>query len=163
MNTLQKIFHTHPDNMTLDYNHIVDGIYAGNNQCCLGMLTKVFKDEKISADMSLEAERIDQPFGIEIYTWIPTVDHSIPTIDQLNLGVSVLEKLVSQNKKVYVHCKNGHGRTSTFISAYLMKKNNMTQEEAFDFIKAKRPGAHMSESQINFLKENREKIVSSKK
>jgi len=69
-----------------------------------------------------------------------------PTSDQLEFGVSVLEKLVLMGKKVYVHCKNGHGRAPTLVAAYLVK-NGKTPEEAEMFVKAKRPPVHLEEIQ----------------
>ena len=73
-----------------------------------------------------------------------------PAPDQLEFGVSVLEKLVSMNKKVYVHCKNGHGRTPTLVAAYLVK-NGKTPEEAETFVKTKRPPVHLEKVQRQAL------------
>ena len=132
----------------LDYNYITDGIYVGTNQCCAVGLSEVLKKEGIKVDISLEENKIDQPFGVEFYVWIPTLNYFPPDPDQMSFGVSSLEKIVSQKKKVYIHCKNGHGRSSTLLSAYLIKNKGMTWEEAMEFIKSKRPGAHIEEAQI---------------
>ncbi len=142
----------------LDYNHIVDGIYVGTNQCCTVGLSEVLKKEGITADISLEEKKIDQPFGVKIYAWIPTADHYSPNPDQMDFGVSILEKLVSQDKKVYLHCKNGHGRSSALLIAYLMKNKGMSLEQAMDFIRSKRPGAHIEKAQIEALDIFRKKL-----
>jgi len=39
-------------------------------------LADVLKKENITADISLEEDRLDVPFGVGIYTWIPTPDHT---------------------------------------------------------------------------------------
>jgi len=134
-------------NKKLNYNHITDGIFIGTNQCCKDGLSEMLKREGITTDISLEEERLDQPFGVEQYIWIPVRNNTPPAPDQLAFGVSVLEQLVSQKKKVLVHCRNGHGRAPTLVAAYLIKKG-MNPKEAVDFIKSKRPVAHLEESQI---------------
>ena len=142
--------HTHPKIPILEYSYITDGIYIGTNQCCVMGLADVLKKENITADISLEEDRLDVPFGVEIYTWIPTPDHTPPTQDQLSFGVSVLTKLVSQNKKIYVHCKNGHGRAPTLVASYLISKG-FTIGEAENLIKEKRPAMHLQDSQKDAL------------
>jgi len=143
--------HKHLIGGVLDYNYIINGIYIGNNQCCTVGIQEVLQKENITTDISLEEVKLDQPFGVEVYVWIPTPDHTPPTPDQLSFGVSVIQKLVSQNKKIYIHCKNGHGRSSTLIGAYLIA-TGMTLDNAITLIKERRPSAHLQENQIKALK-----------
>lgn len=141
----------HPQNKKLDYNFIADGIYIGTNQCCQTHFDEELKKLGITADISLEEERLDAPFGVDFYTWIPVKNHLPPNQDQMEFGVSTLEKLVAMKKKVYVHCKNGHGRAPTLVSAYLIRKGK-SPEEAEAFIKLKRPTMHLEEIQREALK-----------
>ncbi len=134
----------------LEYNEIADGIYIGTNQCCQTHFDEKLKQEGITADISLEEDRLDAPFGVDFYIWMPVQNHTAPKSDQLEFGVSVLEKLVSMGKKVYVHCKNGHGRAPTLIAAYLIKKGK-SPAEAEAFIKSKRPTMHMENIQRQAL------------
>lgn len=141
--------HQHPP---LDYNSITDGIYIGTNQCCETHFDEILlKKDRITADVSLEYERTDQPFGVDFYVWIPVKNHTAPTPEQLEFGVAVLEKLVAMRKKVYVHCKNGHGRAPTLAAAYLMKTKGMSPEEAEALIKSKRPAIHIEDVQREIL------------
>lgn len=142
--------HEHIAGKPLDYNYIIEGIYIGTNQCCMMGVAEVLKKEGVIADISLEDIQLDQPFGVEMYTWIPTPDHTPPTPDQLSFGVSTLAKLVDLKKKVYVHCKNGHGRASTLVAAYLIHKG-ATLEEALRIIKEQRPTIHLQDSQREAL------------
>jgi protein-tyrosine phosphatase len=135
----------------LDFNYITDGIYIGTNQCCQTHFAENLIEDGVSADISLEEERIDAPFGVDFYVWIPVKDHSAPTPDQLEFGVLALEKFVMMGKKVYVHCKNGHGRAPTLVAAYLIKKGK-TPEEAEAFIKIKRPPIHLEDVQREALR-----------
>lgn len=141
----------HPQNK-LDFNFITDGIYIGTNQCCQTHFDERLIKDGVTADISLEEERIDAPFGVEFYIWIPVKNYAAPTRDQLEFGVSVLEQLVKMNKKVYVHCKNGHGRAPTLVAAYLIKKGK-SPEEAEAFIKSKRPTIHLEEVQRQALRD----------
>jgi len=79
----------------LECNYITDDIYAVGNQCCIAGLSEVLKKEGISVNISLKETRLDQPFGVKIYLWIPTPNHNPPTPDQLSFGAESLEKLVS--------------------------------------------------------------------
>lgn len=135
----------------LEFNHIADGIYVGNNQCCQTHFDKKLRKEGISADISLESDRLDEPKGVEFYLWLPVKNLSAPTQDQLDLGVANLDRMVASGKKVYVHCRNGHGRAPTLVAAYLIK-NGMTADAAIAFVKERRPAIHLEESQAEALK-----------
>lgn len=141
---------THPHN-TLDYNVIIDGIYIGTNQCCQTHFDDGLVRDGVRADISLEEERVDAPFGVEFYVWIPVKNHAAPTKDQLEFGVSVLEKIIAMHKKVYVHCQNGHGRAPTLVAALLIKQGKTT-DEAIELIKSKRPSIHLTDTQKESLK-----------
>lgn len=156
--------HVHFDAFTyLDYNYIDDGVYIGTNQCCTAGLSELLKREQITADISLEEDRLDAPFGVSSYTWIPTRDDNPPTFRQLLFGIETIENLVRMKQKVYLHCKHGHGRSCTYFAGYLMKKNHISADEAFAQIKRQRPSASMHESQKLFLQSFGEYLVSSGK
>lgn len=136
----------------IDYNLISDGIYIGTNQCCLLHFDEQLKNDGIEADISLEEERIDASFGVKFYLWIPVKNHTAPGQDQLNVGVAVLEQLVSVKKKVYVHCKNGHSRAPTLVAAYYITQGK-SPDEAVELIKKKRPTIHLEDVQKEALVE----------
>lgn len=136
----------------LEYNEIVDGIYIGTNQCCQTHFDEKLKKEGITADISLEKDRLDAPFGVEFYVWIPVKNHEAPSKDQLEFGVSVLKNLVAMGKKVYVHCKNGHGRAPTLVGAYLITRGK-SPAEAEAFMKSKRSSMHLEKVQRRALED----------
>lgn len=105
----------------------------------------------------MEEDRIDAPFGVDFYVWIPVKNHMAPKIEQLDFGVSVLEKLVAMGRKVYVHCKNGHGRAPTMVAAYLVKKGS-APAGAEKFIFSKRPSIHLEDAQREALEDFSKKI-----
>lgn len=147
----------HPRIPILEYDYITDGIYIGTNQCCQTHFDEKLKREGIDADISLEEERVDAPFGVNFYIWVPIKDHTAPTQEQFEFSVSVLEKLVSMKRKIYVHCQNGHGRAPTIVAAYLIKKGKSV-DEAINLIKVSRPSIHLEEVQKKSLLEFSKRI-----
>ena len=143
--------HVHSVVPVFEYNYITDGIYIGTNQCCVTHFDEMLQKEGIRADISLEEDHVDMPFGVDFYTWIPIVNHTAPTQEQLEFGVTVLAKMVALGKKVYVHCKNGYGRAPTLVAAYLIREHGKSVDEALEIIKAKRPTIHIADVQREAL------------
>lgn len=142
----------HAQTKTLEYNYITDGIYIGNNKCCQRHFDEKLQKEGIEADISLEEVRMDAPRGVQFYIWLPIKKSMAPSDDQLKFGIAILEKFISLKKKVYIHCQNGHGRTSTLLVAYLIYKGK-TMDKAIKFIKAKRSSVHLNQIQLKALKD----------
>ena len=55
--------------------------------------------------------------------WLPTVDHCVPAVEDLESAVSFIGKCQSEGKKVYVHCRAGHGRSAAVVLAWLWSKD----------------------------------------
>lgn len=148
---MRKAQKKHPQDKELEFSYITDGIYIGTNMCCQLHFNDLLAKEGITADISLEEEEIDTPFGAESYLWLPTKDHTPPTPAQMEYGASAIHTLVRLGKKIYVHCKNGHGRSPTLVAAYLVRYKGMSPKEAIAFIKSKRPSIHPTPSQIRAI------------
>lgn len=135
-----------------DYDQITEDVSIGTNMCCQFGFSKELLEKGIRADISLEEDKVDAPKGVDYFLWLPTEDHQAPSQDTLTLGVEALTFFKNRNIKTYIHCKNGHGRATVLFAAYLMK-NGMSIQEALASIKAKRPGVHINEVQIQALKD----------
>lgn len=142
----------HPK-LVFEYSEITPQIYIGTNQCCAMHLKKELIKKGIRADISLEEKSVDAPFGAEYYLWLPVKDHAAPTFKQFDVGVKFLDQLMKDGEKVYVHCEHGHGRAPTLVAAYLTLHKRMSPEEAFVFIKKKRPLVHPNKKQMGALKD----------
>ena len=140
---------THPK---FEYSKITENIIIGTNLCCLMHFNKELVKKGTSADVSLEAERLDTPFGVKYYLWIPVNDHQAPTQEQLMVGVDFLDYLVSKKVKIFVHCKNGHGRAPTLVAAYLIATKDMKLDQAIRFIEKRRPAMHLERVQYDALR-----------
>lgn len=135
--------HIHPP---LDFSKITHEIFIGTNACCQAHFDRSLLKKGIRADISLEKERLENPWGVSYFLWLPTRDHTPPTLQQLQVGVAALRELIQQKVKVYIHCKNGHGRAPTLVAAYLVA-GGMTPTEAIAFIKKRRRTVHLEPSQ----------------
>lgn len=136
--------------LIFEYNKITPNIYIGSNMCCQTHFKSSLLKKGITADISLEGEKQDYPFGVKYYLWLPTPDHTPPSQEQLEIGVNFIRELLKNKIKIYIHCQRGHGRAVTLTAAYLITKG-MTPKEAIKFIKNKRPSIHPNPKQIKAL------------
>lgn len=133
-----------------DYDQISDTVFIGSNMCCQFGFDKELLAKGVRADISLEKERIDTPVGVDYFLWLPTEDMHAPTQDALLMGVQALEFFAHGNIKVFIHCKNGHGRAPTLYCAFLMS-TGMDLESAVAALKARRPSVHINDLQLKAL------------
>jgi atypical dual specificity phosphatase len=80
---------------------------------------------------------------------IPTPDFCPPSPEEIKLGIEFMKKIINSGKSVYVHCKAGRGRSVVAVVCYLMEIDNMTVEEAIDYVKKRRPQINMGKIQQN--------------
>jgi len=141
----------HSKHRTFEYSQIDENIFIGTNMCCITHFDEELIRKGVTADISLEGERMDHPEGTKMFLWLPTVDHTAPSPEQLRTGVDMLTSIVKQNQKVYVHCMNGHGRAPTLVAGYYISLG-MTVEEAIEKIQAKRSTIHLDDVQVKALR-----------
>lgn len=146
---IRQMEHMH---VKMSYNRIDDLTYAGNNMCCQTHFEMELLSKGITADISLEAERLDNPQGVKYFFWFPWIEDTAPNLELINLALDVLEGLARRNIKTYIHCKNGHGRTTTFLTAYFMRKNGINADESLKIVTGRRPSAHINNIQEAFLR-----------
>ena len=136
----------------LNFDEVTPLLLAGNNMCCQVHFEQKLLNTGVRADISLESERIDNPQGVDFFLWLPVKEDAPPKEDQLLIGIRYMKTLVDNNIKTYLHCKNGHGRTGTFLIGYFIGLGK-TYEEAFKLVKSKRNAMHLQEAQVSFLKD----------
>jgi protein-tyrosine phosphatase len=99
----------------------------------------------ITAVVNLRTEFDDAAAGVlpatiasERYLYLPTVDDTPPTLEQLRQGAEFIAQEVARGGTVYVHCGAGVGRAPTTATAYLVS-TGLTPDEAWARIRAVRP------------------------
>lgn len=145
------------DGHDFDHSTITDQIFLGSDLCKAGVCLihgDEFKKLNVFVEINLSAERNElPPKSIEAYVWLPVVDGYAPNTHQLDMGTAIINEAIENNRKVYVHCRNGHGRSPTLIAAYLVRYKKMSVEDAMAFIKEKRPEIHIEEVQIKAIED----------
>lgn len=139
----------------IEISKITENIYLGSSMCCKkheSYHSKVLAKFGIYADIDLRTEIMETDPGAKIHMRIPVKDTYPPTLDQVKVGVGVIQKIVDLGKKVFVHCQVGHGRSPTLVIAYFMLKQGMNYDEALEFVAKQRPEIHPTDRQIEFLK-----------
>jgi protein-tyrosine phosphatase len=144
--------------LTLRYSQVTPHVYLGPQYGQVGMET--LRKAGVSATMSLRAEYDDAEYGLSFpdYSYLPIVDNTAPTIEQLDQGVAFIKRVVGDGKSVYVHCGSGVGRAPTMIAAYLIADKGMTVDEAVNQIKAIRPFIRILPPQTERLNEYAEHV-----
>ena len=54
---------------------------------------------------------------------LPTTDHFQPTVEDLENAVNFIKEHSRLGKRVYVHCRAGHGRSAAVVFAWLLSKD----------------------------------------
>lgn len=144
------VYIKHPKHVAFEYSKITKYIYLGTNQCCTTHFKKKLLAKNIRADISLEKERLDSPFGVDYFLWLPVKDKMSPTQKQLLVGARMIKDLVDNKIKVYVHCKRGHSRSPSLVAAYFILEGEGA-EKALGRIRAKR-GIHLTKDQLDGLR-----------
>ena len=139
----------HPKHVPFEFNRITEHIYIGTNQCCRIHFSSLLLKKGVKGNISLEKERIDAPFGVDYFLWIPVLDKKAPTQKQLLLGARAIKDFIENKLKVYVHCKRGHGRSPTLVAAYFILAG-LTTAKAIQKIRNRRK-IHMTNLQIKAL------------
>lgn len=95
------------------------------------------------------------------YLCLPILDHTAPTVEQINEALVFLDENISQTP-VFVHCALGHGRSATVVAAWLLKHGrSLNTEAAVNQLQEVRSGVRLESSQMKLLKDMFPKPVAS--
>ena len=91
------------------------------------------KEKNNDGELFFDYTRYLKQHGIETYQF-PIVDLSIPSKEDMKQILNKVDSCIKQNKKVYLHCWGGIGRTGTVVGCYLLKHKIATKEIVFNKI-----------------------------
>jgi atypical dual specificity phosphatase len=124
------------------------------------VLDKGIKSIVTVREVPLPSRWID---GTDIdYLHLMVEDYGVPNMQVLDEAVNYIDKKIQSGKPVLVHCAAGKGRTGALLAAYMIKKENLTAEQAIEKIRLMRPGSVQSVTQETALSMY-EKYLKSKK
>lgn len=94
------------------------------------------------------------------YMYLPVVDFTSPDLDTVLKALSFISDQVENDKKVYVHCRAGRGRSATVVLCWLIREMGVNPEDAMDFLISKRPNVNKKIYQRKVVKEFYKKLHS---
>jgi protein tyrosine phosphatase (PTP) superfamily phosphohydrolase (DUF442 family) len=120
------------------FSRITDHMHVGGQYTAGGY--ERLKARGVTSVISLRDEFDNAAAGIapERYLYLPTIDDTPPTVEDLCAGIRMIREEVSHGGQVYVHCMLGVGRSATLAAAYLVGEG-MSASEAWRAIRRRRP------------------------
>jgi protein-tyrosine phosphatase len=102
----------------------------------------------VNSIVNLRVEADDRERGIDPdhYLWLPTIDHTSPTVEQLQKAADFIAERIQAGDGVYIHCAAGVGRAPMTAAAYLISQG-YTPDDAMKLIRARRPFINQSSNQ----------------
>lgn len=148
-----------------DFSQITENLFLGNVCSAFGCYKTMQKDAldrlEIYLVISVLSEDEYEDFMIEREDldgreWIRLVrdDDENADISEYFFKVhAVISEAVKADKKVLVHCAAGVSRSPTLVIAYLMIENRWSYEDAYNYVKKKRPFIYPNSGFIKQLKD----------
>ena len=155
----KEIFNLYMNKTTLSpsYDQITEKLFLGNEDTARD---KAILNKLNISNILICAEGCEPFFKDEYKYKILYIDDAIDE-NILSWLQEAFEFIDSSEKNIYIHCVMGISRSPSIVIAYLMYKNKMSYEEAYDFVKNKRnvinPNSGFQEQLKKFekiLKEN---------
>lgn len=110
-----------------DYNMtwITDDLAAGYAPMSYADLDFI-RGQGVAAIVNLCGEycdlhEIEEKSGFDVY-YLPIPDECAPDMAALEKGLTWVDDVLYQGKKVLVHCRFGMGRTGTFVTSFLIRR-----------------------------------------
>ena len=75
----------------------------------------------------------------------------VPEFNDLVYAVDFIHRRITNNEPVLVHCLAGLGRTGTILACYLIKYQNLSEDEATQQVREERPGSIQSYPQEEII------------
>lgn len=138
----------------MEMSKITENIYVGTSMCCTRHAeyhSQRMKEMEIYADIDLRKEYDESPHFLEVHLKLPVEDTYPPSPFQTKAGVDLIDSVVKDGKKIYIHCQVGHGRSPTLAASYFILKEGLSAEDAIAKVKVGRPEAHPTDRQREFL------------
>ncbi len=129
---------------------IIPGLYLGRRLS--GRELAIANDLSINTTLDLTAEFSEPGFLRKSgYLNIPILDYNAPDAEQLDAGIEWIAQGLKKGG-VLVHCALGHGRSATFVVAFLVDRGKaISLDEAIGMVSERRPGVRLSDIQRQAL------------
>jgi protein-tyrosine phosphatase len=112
-----------------NYTRIEDGLYLGG---CV-------PEPPSGTRAVLNLCEFDDSYRPEVYRWRAIPDAApAPTLDWLRQQVEFIDEQRRAGRPVFVHCYAGVSRSALVTTAYLMRRNGWSRDQALQFLQSRR-------------------------
>lgn len=118
---------------------LFDSVWLGNIYAAHDL--NFLKDKKIKYVINATYD-VPNKYSFINYTTFPISDIEACYKNYINImdkGADIINRAISENEPILVHCKRGHHRSAAIVAFYLMKYQNMSLVDAILLIKSSRP------------------------
>ena len=122
----------------LKYSIISRNIAIGSAPSKFGLFILKKNGFEYILNLRLKQEKTRSKYKFFKVLNLPVKEFTAPTINQLEEGSKFINEIAINNKKIFIHCKEGVSRAPCFLIAYYMKFHKLTFEKALFKIKRKR-------------------------
>ena len=99
---------------------------------------------------SLFDESLFESIGIKYFN-IPVDNYFAPELEQIDTAIEYIKSHITTDNNILIHCKEGVGRSSLIIIAYLIT-TGLDLFESMEIVKSNRWGANLNNKQFQKLK-----------
>ena len=97
----------------------------------------------------------EDPYPVDASLWEPILEGGAqePDLPWLKRVVAFITEQRDAGRTTYIHCMNGVNRSAMVTIAYLMAKHDLSRDEAFALVRAKRPQIQPNPELMRLLEE----------
>lgn len=140
------------------HDEVVEGVWIGR-WLIRGELRAM--DPAGWAVLDLTAE-LPATFRGEVYRSVPVLEHTPPTLDQLDQVNAFLTEQRAAGRRVYVHCAMGHTRSATAVVAWwLTQRPELSPDQAIAELQRARPRTGIGSAHRATLSDWRKRLAPS--
>ena len=138
---------------SFDYSNITDNIIISGEYTSNDIFTIQKLNVKCVIDMRSESlfdQSLFESIGINYFN-IPVDNYFAPELDQIDNAIEFINSNISVDNNILIHCKEGVGRSSLIIIAYLIT-TGLDLFESMEIVQSNRWGANLNSIQFQKLK-----------
>ena len=138
---------------SFDYSNITDNIIISGEYTSNDIFVIQKLNVKCVIDMRSENifdKSLFESIGIKYFN-IPVDNYFAPELEQIDTAIEYIKSNISDENNILIHCKEGVGRSSLIIIAYLVT-TGLDLFESMEIVKSHRWGANLNNIQFQKLK-----------
>ena len=110
------------------------------------------QEQGVKSIVTIREEPLDENWVEKMkYLHVHSNDMGVPEFNDLVSATDFIDRRITENEPVMVHCLAGLGRTGTILACYLIKYENMSADAAIEKIREERHGSIQSFSQEEII------------